>query len=310
MQKIPVIIDCDTGIDDALALIIACAYEKLDIKAITTVMGNERLDNTTKNTLGVMELLGMDIEVARGSDKPIARDIITASYIHGESGLGDYKFKSSNLHESNRSADEVLYDKINNSRKKLTIIALGPLTNIAILFQKHPKIKDKIDKIVFMGGSIRSGNPTAVSTFNVYADPEAAKIVFESGVHFVMCGLDVTRQAYITADEIEEVSKLKGEVAEMAATLMNYYTSTAYNSKRFKGLCLHDPATVAYIVNPDIFTSTFYHVDVETKGEFTTGCTVVDDEDVMGQDKDIEVLLTIDREKFIKMFIDAIKSYL
>ena len=318
MKRTPVLIDCDTGIDDILSFVLAFSSDRLNIKGITTVAGNQVLKYTTYNTLNALELMGRtDIPLAQGADRPLERPLRDAGYIHGKSGLGDYVFpKETKIKPVDALAWDFLYEKLNESEEKVTIIALAPLTNIAKLLIKYPDIKSKIEKIVFMGGSIRTGNPTPVSTFNVLVDPEAAKLVLKSGVEFEMCPLDTTRFAYVTDDEIEYMKEIGNPVADMAYQVCNFYNVTTRvnnnGTERFKGLCIHDLATVMAVTNPEIFTSKRYYGDVETRGELTTGFTMIDYENILRkkeEEKNINFLETINRDRFIEILFDALNKY-
>ena len=195
MSKIPVIIDCDTGIDDAMALVVACASDNLDIRAVTTVGGNVSLENTTRNTLNVLHLLGFShVPVAKGADKPLQRPLMKASRVHGVSGLRGYEFAENytdNLVDL--PAWDLMRQVLMSSEEKVTIIALAPVTNLAILLQKYPEVKGRIDKIAFMGTSYHCGNPTVLSTFNVMVDPEAFQVLLDSGVDVYACPLTPPR---------------------------------------------------------------------------------------------------------------------
>ena len=211
---------------------------------------------------------------------------------------------------------EFLYEKLMESEEKITILALAPLTNIAKLFLKHPDCKEKIDKIVFMGGSIFSGNPTPVATFNVWVDPEAARIVMKGGVPFYMCPLDTTREAYLTEEELEAIGTIDNRVAAMVYTMCSFYWSQEKKNvnghKRFKGLCIHDLCTAAYVTNPELFHSTKYYGDVETKGLLTEGFTMIDYEDILRkseEEKNIDYIDSVDRDGVMKVFFEALKSY-
>jgi inosine-uridine nucleoside N-ribohydrolase len=318
MKKIPVIIDCDTGIDDMISFVLAFSSEALDIKGITTVAGNQTLELTTYNTLNGLSLLGReDILLAKGEAKPSVRPLEDAGYIHGDSGLGTYRFeKPTDKKPLEQHAVDFMKDILMKSEDPVVILALAPLTNIDLLFKKYPECKDKIDKIVFMGGSIRTGNPTPVSTFNILVDPEAAKDVLKSGVPFHMCPLDTTKDGYITGEEIEQIGAIKNPVAQMTYDLCKFYENNVNNSnnakKRFKGLCIHDLVTAAYVTNPELFTTKKYYGDVETKGELTTGFTMIDYEDILKksvEEKNIEFIDTIDREGFMRVFFEALNYY-
>ncbi len=318
MRKIPVIIDCDTGIDDMISFVLAFSSEVLDIRGITTVAGNQTLELTTYNTLNGLALMGReDISLAVGEAKPSERPLRDAGYIHGETGLGTYHFENpTNKKPVDQHAVDFMKDILMKSEEQIVILALAPLTNIALLLKKYPECKEKIDKIVFMGGSIRTGNPTPVSTFNVLADPEAAKYVLKSGVPFTMCPLDMTKDGYVTSEDIEQIGTIQNPVAQMTYELCKFYESTVDNSNnaknRFKGLCIHDLVTVAYVTNQELFTTKKYYGDVETKGELTTGFTMIDYENILGkteEEKNIEFVDSIDREGFMKVFFEALNYY-
>lgn len=329
-KKIPVIIDCDTGIDDALALTMACASPKLDIKAITVVAGNVELAYTLPNTLNVLKLLGReDIPVAGGADKPLNRELLTAGNVHGTNGLRGYRFsEEAKWALKAEPAWELMRDILLKSPEKVTILAIAPLTNIALLLDKYQEVKNKIEKIVFMGGSVRTGNPTPLSTFNVLVDPEAYRKVIFSGVPFYAVPLDTTREAYLTEEDVKEIKEMEGPVAAMAAGVLAGYGVAAVDEeslkkpeneelragkRRFKGVArLHDPATAAFVIAPELFTYRKYYGDVECKGEIMTGYTFFDLEDYYGkseEEKNVYLVETIKRDEMISMFLDSIRSY-
>ena len=218
MDKIPVIIDCDTGIDDMISFVLTLASKQLDIRGVTTVAGNVSLPHTTYNTVNGLAFMGRgEILVAAGEAAPLERPYRDASEIHGDSGVDYGPVETGGV--------EFLYEKLMESEEKITILALAPLTNIAKLFLEHPDCKEKIEKIVFMGGSIFSGNPTPVATFNVWVDPEAARIVMKGGVPFFMCPLDTTREAYLTEEELEVIGTIDNPVAAMVYTMLSFYWS-------------------------------------------------------------------------------------
>lgn len=318
MKKIPVIIDCDTGIDDIIAFAVALSSEKLDIKGVTTVAGNQTLDLTTYNTLNGLALMNReDIPLAKGANEPMDRPLQDAGYIHGDSGLGNYVFKNpTDKKPVDKHAVEFMKDILLQTEDPVVILAMAPLTNIALLLKLYPECKSRIDRIVFMGGSIRTGNPTPVSTFNVLADPEAAKYVLMSKVPFHMCPLDTTKDGYITKEEIEEIGRIDNPVAGMAYSLCQFYQDTvnAGNNAeiRFKGLCIHDMVTAVYLTNPELFTTKMYYGDVETQGELTTGFTMIDYEDILmkqEEEKNITYIDSVDRDGLMKVFFEALNYY-
>lgn len=311
-MKKPVIIDCDPGHDDAIALLLAFSSEKLDVRAVTTVAGNQTIEKTFNNALKVLSFAGIDVEVSRGAEKPLIRELQTAPEVHGDSGLDGPELPPATIKPSTRSAVETIVDVLNKSSEKVTLIPTGALTNIAQVFLTHPEVKDKIDRISLMGGACYGGNWTPAAEFNILVDPEAASIVFNSGIPITMCGLDVTHRAQIYKNEIEEIRGIGNKVAVMVAELLDFFGKfhEAVNDKfGFDGSPLHDPVAVAWVINPNLITTKSCHVDIETKGEFTTGCTVVDYNDVLNKPKNVDVALDIDREGFIKMLYEAMKKY-
>ncbi|GAB6116697.1 MAG: pyrimidine-specific ribonucleoside hydrolase [Thermoanaerobacterium sp.] len=308
MKRKPVIIDCDPGHDDAIALLVAFASEKLNVKAVTTVAGNQTIEKTFNNALKVLSFAGINTIVSKGASKPLLRDLITAPEVHGESGLDGPDLPTPTLKPSDKNAVETIIEIVNESEEKIILIPTGPLTNIATVLLSAPELKTKIERIVLMGGSMIGGNWTPAAEFNIVVDPEAANIVFNSGIPLTMCGLDVTHKAQIYREEIEEIRNIGNKVAIMVAELLDFY-GKFYERFGFKGFPLHDPVAVAYVIDSTLITTKPCHVDIETRGEFTSGCTVVDYYDVLKKSKNVDVALDIDRERFIKMLYDAIKKY-
>lgn len=333
MSKIPVIIDVDTGIDDALALVMACASDKLDIRGITTVSGNVGLEHTTRNTLNVLDLLGCgNLPVAAGADRPIARKPFKASLVHGLDGLRGYKFeKNVDYALQKEPAWDFMRNILMDSAEKMTLIALGPVTNLAILLEKYPEVKDKIERIVFMGASYHCGNPGPVQTFNVLVDPEGFREVIRSGIPFYAVPLDTTRKAYITDAEKKPIEEMSGPAAKLVkGTLLGYCRGNAVEEKLELGedeeqhnpkrdaknagkSSLHDPATVTFVTNPELFTvSGPYYCDVECKGELTDGWTLIDMEDWYckeEEEKNFFFVDSVNREDFIQLFYDSVRHF-
>lgn len=318
MEKTRVFIDCDTGIDDAVALAYAFRTQALEVVGVSTVCGNVPLELTTYNTLNMLELTGRtDIPLAKGAEKPLERELWDAAYIHGNNGLGGYTFAHPTAKRPvEQPADEYLYTVLCGEKEPLTILALAPLTNLALLLKKHPDAKEKIRSIVFMGGSLRTGNPTPVATFNVLADPEAAKFVIAAGVPFVMCSLDCTRGSYFTEEDLEQIRALKNPVSEMIMEAMKFYIASTKKENSMdrdkKGVDVHDLCTVMYVTHPELYEGNRYFADVETKGELTTGFTLVDFEDNLKkpeEEKTVLFLRRVDREKMVKHFIEILGTY-
>lgn len=258
-----------------------------------------------------------DIPVARGAEKTLSRPLRDAGYIHGENGLGTYQFAEITAKQpEDVEAVELMRRLLAASDEKVVILAIAPLTNVARLLMEHPEAGEKIDKIVFMGGSLRTGNPTPVATFNVLADPEAARYVMKSGIPFHMCPLDTTRDLYLTADDIEAIGTIKNPVAQMNYEMCRFYNDAVNKSnnadKRFKGLCIHDLCAAAYVTNPGLFTTVKYQGDVETGGELTLGFTVLDYENIRQvpeEERNVTFINSVDRDGVLKIYFEALRSF-
>lgn len=307
-MRIPVIIDCDPGHDDAIALLLAFASEKLDVKAVTIVAGNQTQEKTLNNALKVLSFAGVNVPVAKGDDKPLMRDLIIAPEVHGDSGLDGPELPESNLKACDMLAIELIAKVVRESDEKITLIPTGALTNIAKFLLCYPELKEKIERISLMGGACFGGNWTPAAEFNILVDPEAADIVFKSGIPITMSGLDVTHKALIYDEDIERIRNVGGKVAVMVAELLDFFAKF-HVCMGFKGSPLHDPCAVAWVIDPSILTTKKLHVDIETKGEHTLGATVVDYYDVLKKEKNVDVAFDIDRERFVDMLVEAVRYY-
>ncbi|WMM24568.1 nucleoside hydrolase [Tissierella sp. MB52-C2] len=300
-----IIIDCDPGHDDAIAILMALANkDKLNILGITTVGGNQLLDKVTNNTLKILSFLNEDIPVAVGEAYPLTREIHTGADAHGISGMDGPVLPEPKYSIVDTHAVRFMYEKIKDSKEKVTLVPIGPLTNIALLLRSFPEIKEKIDLICLMGGGIYTGNRTSSAEFNIYVDPEAAKIVFNSGIDIVMAGLDVTNKAMIMEDERKEL-KAKGKVSNFVAELLDFY-SIASKKFGFEGSPLHDPCAIGYLLRPDLFEGKKYHVDIETQGDITRGMTLADIRPVPAKEPNVLVLLDINRKEFVEYMCDCL----
>lgn len=316
MKKIPVIIDCDPGHDDAMAILWALASPELEVRAVTTVAGNQTLEKVTTNAIKVLtKAKRCDIPVAAGAKKPLIRKLVVGGQVvHGESGLEGPVLPECGFAPVKLTAFELLVKTIEEAQEKITLIPLGPLTNIATLFIARPDLMEKIERISLMGGGAYMGNWTPAAEYNIWADPEAAKVVYNSGLPIIMAGLDVTHKAYITREENEVLRAQGNEISVFAAELIDYFSRYHYEVEGFPGCTMHDPTAVAALLYPDMFTSITCNVDVEVTGELTTGMTVVDtigyNEKIQGKtvDKNTTVLFNVDREAYVKAFFAAMKS--
>jgi len=307
LLKRQIVIDCDPGIDDALALMMAFASDKLNVRAITTVAGNVAVEKTARNALDLAALAGVDIEVAAGAEKPLYVARKHAESVHGANGLGGVVLPQGKP-LSSRSAVELLLDEIEKAAGELEIIALGPLTNIAELLMVHPHAAGKIKGILMMGGAVNGGNATPAAEFNFYADPHAASVVFKSGVPLTMYGLDVTNKALLYPEEVREMENLGGPVIEALTGMMEWYMGF-YRSVGHPGLGMHDPFAVACAIDPSLAGMESYYVEIETTGPLTLGKSVADVLNVTGKKPNARVAMTLDRERFVKLFMDLMSTY-
>nr|MCR5290193.1 nucleoside hydrolase [Treponema sp.] len=309
-KKIPIIIDCDTGTDDAIALIMACAAKKLSLKAVTTVAGNQTVDKTTLNTLKVLSFLGAHkVPVARGADRPLIKPLYTAAQVHGTTGLGGVILPDPKMHEEELSAVQLLYSVLTKSSEPITIVCTAPLTNIALLLRTYPEVKKHIEKLVVMGGGFDHGNETVAAEFNIYVDPHAADIVFKSGVPIVLCPLDMTETAMITFDEIDAFAQQKGKVCRLAADIFQF-NAKYYTSIGARGIAMHDPTTIAYLIKPEMFTTEQAYVQIETSGSITEGMTIADHRLAVDKEQPNTTICTgIDRNAFVRLVAECCSSF-
>ncbi|MEN1759839.1 nucleoside hydrolase [Anoxynatronum sibiricum] len=306
-MKHAVIIDCDPGTDDTIALVMALASEALDVKAVTTVAGNQTADKTALNGLKIVSYLKKEIPVAKGADKPIMRPLVTAEHVHGETGLGPVTLPEPSIEGLDTPAWDLFYQLSAAKNEKIHLITLGPLSNVAIALMKYPQLRDYITHITMMGGSMGYGNDTPAAEYNIYADPEAARMVFEAGIPITMVGLDCTHQAWLTREEIDTIEAPEGSGAWLAKAMMNHIHAFATNYG-FPGAVMHDPSAVAAVIDPTLIETKDYYVAVETKGKHTTGKTVVDVMGVTKKPANVAVAVGIDRERFVQLVQELMKA--
>lgn len=304
VDKRPIILDGDPGHDDAIAWMLAEASEELEILAVTTVCGNQTAEKVAYNAQRVCTLLGIDAPIAKGRRTPLVGEAMNAPSVHGESGLDGPVLPEPTMSLSAMGSVELMAKTLRESEKKVTIVSTGPLTNTAVLLLTHPELKCKIDRISLMGGGIAYGNWTPAAEFNILVDPEAAKVVFESGVDILMCGLDVTEKALILPEDFEAVRAVGGEVAEIIAQWLGFFYRF-HRGLGYLGAPMHDPCAVAALLHPELFQWKRLHVDIETQGEYCRGMTI-------GHDRatpNATVAFGIDREGFVRLLVEAVRTY-
>lgn len=307
-----IILDCDPGHDDALALTLAIASPKIELLAVTTSAGNQTPDKTLNNAMRMLTLLHReDIPVAQGNQTPLVKPLETAPEVHGETGLDGADLPTPNFKVQDIPAIELIARTLRQSDEKVTLVVTGPMTNAALFLRVYPELaKEKIDQIVFMGGAMGLGNWRPSVEFNIFVDPEAAKIVLNFGIPLVMAPLNVTHKAQIMKDEIKQVGAIDNPVGQAFYGLLNFFEQYHENPKwGFKGAPLHDPCTIAWLIDPGMFETEQMNVDVETQGDLTRGETVCDYYELTGKPKNTTVMLNLDREKFIKLIMNSIKSF-
>jgi len=311
VKKIPVIIDCDPGHDDAIALLWALASPSLEVKAVTTVAGNQSIEKVTDNAIKVLTKARVyDIPVGQGYSRPLIGELNDGGLIHGETGLDGPRLPEKAFEKVELNSVELMIKTIDEAQEKITLVALGPLSNLARLFIIRPDLKEKIEQISLMGGGTY-GNWIPAAEYNIWVDPEAAKVVFDSGIPIIMAGLDVTQKAYVTDEENEKLKAQGNEVSIFVSELIEFYRQYHYQVEGFPGCTLHDPCAIAALVHPEIFTAEQCHVDIELNGKLTRGMTVIDRigylEKIFNEKKErqVKVLFGVDREKFVEYLLEA-----
>ena len=280
MTQRKIIIDTDPGQDDAVALLMAFGSPKeLDVLGITCVAGNVPLSLTAKNARIICELAGKtDIPVFSGCDRPLGRALVTAEHVHGKTGLDGPKLPDPTMPLQDQHAVDFIIDRLRAApAKTITLCALGPLTNIATAFQKAPDIVDRIEQIVLMGGAyFEVGNITPTAEFNIYVDPDAAKIVFAAGVDIVVLPLDVTHKALVTKPRNDAFRAIGSAVGTAVAEMTDFFERFDKEKYGSAGAPLHDPCVTAYLLKPELFSGRHVNVEIETSSELTMGMTVAD----------------------------------
>jgi inosine-uridine nucleoside N-ribohydrolase len=307
MRKI--ILDCDPGHDDALALLLAHANPNVDLLAVTTVAGNQTLAKVTLNARRVMTLAGIrSTPLAAGAARPLVREPSVAEDIHGASGLDGYEFPEPTVAVEARHAVELIIELLHRE-DEVTLVPTGPLTNIATVLRRDPTVIPKIREIVLMGGACTRGNVTPAAEFNIWSDAEAADVVFRAGVPLTMVGLDLTHQALATPSVLKRITALNSEIGRMALGLIQFFKSTYRKRFGFEAPPVHDPCAVARVISPDIMECRPMNVAIETRGTWTYGATVCDFHGVTGRAPNALVATQLNVEKFWDLMLAALASY-
>ena len=301
-MTIPILLDCDPGHDDAIALLLALASPEVELRGVTTVAGNQTVEKTTANAIRILELVGHeDVPVARGAGGPLVREPFVAAYVHGESGLDGPDLPPAQGEPVAQHAVDFLAERVAGT----TLVATGPLTNVALLLALRPEAQP--ERIVLMGGAIAEGNVTPAAEFNVWADPEAAARVFRSGLDVTMVGLDVTHQALVTRAHAEQL-RTSGRVGAVVADLLAFYDRFHREVYGFDGSPIHDAVALAYAFRPELLETRELNVEIDTMSELCRGRTVVDVWRRSGREPNAHVAVAIDSDGFVELLLGRIAS--
>ncbi|MGH3105069.1 MAG: nucleoside hydrolase [Gaiellaceae bacterium] len=304
----PILIDCDPGHDDAIALLLALASPELDLLGVTTVSGNQTVEKTTANAIRLLEFAGRgDVPVARGADRPLLRERFVAAYVHGESGLDGPELAEPTRGPLEQHAVDFLAERIVGADRPVTLIPVGPLTNVGLLLARHPDAAARLDRIVLMGGAIAEGNVTPAAEFNIWADPEAAQRVFESGIDVTMIGLDVTHKALLLPEHAERL-RASGRTGKLVAELLDFYGEFHRRTYGWDGSPIHDAVAVAHVVRPELVETLRRHVAVDCASELCRGRTVVDLWRRTENLPNAEVGVAVDADAFVELLLERLAS--
>ncbi len=307
MQR-KILLDCDPGHDDAVAMMFAWGNPSIELLGVTTVGGNQTLDKVTRNALSVATVVGMhDVPIAAGCRLPLVRPVEIAPDVHGDSGLDGVELPEPAVQLDPRHGVDLIIETImSNEPGTVTLVPTGPLTNIAMAARKEPRIVERVQEVVLMGGGYHVGNWSPVAEFNIKVDPEAAHIVFNEKWPIVMVGLDLTHQALATDEVAERIAAVPGSVSQFTLGLFTFFRKAYQDAQGFEFPPVHDPCTLAYLIDPTIVETVKVPVDVELNGSLTTGMTVADFRAPAPEDCHTKVATRLDAPRFWGLVVDAI----
>ena len=309
MKKEKIILDCESGHEDAVAILLAAINPKIELLGITVVAGNQKLEKTVNNALKVCNHLNLDVPVYSGMSRPMIREQLIADDIHGETGLDGPKFEELKIKAEDKHAVNFIIDTLMNSDEKVTLVPTGPLTNIGMAIRFEPRIIEKINRIVLMGGSYQLGNMTPAAEFNILADPDAAHIVFSSGVKIVMMGLDLTRQASATKEVVEKIKSLNNKASKLFVDLMEFFAASQKNVFGWSAPPVHDPTTIAYIIDPECIEVKPMFCEIELWSERSYGRTLCDYFGILKKEPNVDVAVKLDFDRFWNLVYENLKLY-
>lgn len=311
-----VIIDTDPGIDDTAAIFFALSSGKLQVEALTTVFGNVNVEYCTRNALKILEVAGRsDIPVYRGASRPLVREPRFAPHVHGENGLGDILFEPAKAAPASEKAVEAIVSRVMSAPNEITLIALGPMTNVALALTIEPRLANNLNQLILMGGAVLTwGNVTPAASANLYNDPEAARIVYQSNAPIVQIGLDVCRRTLISHHHLEQIDKAGNDIGHFLQQ-MTPFIEEAYRKRGIKtvveggGVHYNDVPAIAYAIDPALFEAESLPIQIETQGALTAGQTVADFDGVWGQKPNAVVCLNVDAPAVADLFAQSIADY-
>jgi inosine-uridine nucleoside N-ribohydrolase len=304
---IPTILDCDPGHDDMVAILLAAAHPRIDLLAITTVAGNGTLERTTHNARAICSMAGIhDVAVAAGAPGPLVGSLRTASHVHGESGLDGAELSAADVPLAAEHAVDLMARLLREAAQPVTLVPTGPLTNIALLLRTYPDLASRVREIVLMGGSTGAGNVEPLAEFNVHVDPEAADVVFSSGLPVTMCGLNVTHQALATKAVLERLRGLGTPLADTVVRLLLFFRDRYRDIWGLPAPPVHDPVAVARVIDPELVRCEEAHVAVELHGTHTRGATVCDRFGLRGRTPNASVAVELDTARFWDLVVSAV----
>jgi len=304
-----IILDCDPGHDDAIAMLMANAHPDIDLLGITIVAGNQTLAKTVHNGLNVAQLLDIDAKIYAGMPQPLVRKQVVAGNVHGTTGLDGPVFDELHRTAEKKNGVQFIIETLLKSDGDITLVPTGPLTNIATAMRMEPLIIPKIKEIVLMGGAYGTGNFTPSAEFNIFADPEAAYVVFGAGVPIVMMGLDLTNQTICTPDIIERMEAIGNRAGKLFGDLLRFTLKTQFEEFGLEAGPIHDATTIGYLINPDLFETQAMYVQVDINRGPCYGRTVCDELNVLKQAPNAKVGRKIDHDGFFDLVEECIKKY-
>lgn len=309
MEKIKIILDCDPGHDDAVAITLAAKSPKIDLLGITVVAGNQTLENTQRNALNVVQCLGVDVPVYAGCGQPMIREKMTAGDIHGETGLDGPVFEPLTRKLEDEHAVNFIIRTLMESDGDITMVTTGPMTNLGMAMRMEPRIIEKIKRIVLMGGAYTNGNVTPAAEFNIIADADAAYVCFTSGRPITMIGLDVTRQALCYPSIVERMGKIGNKASKLFVDLMGHFCRTQKEVFGWEGGPLHDPITIAYLIDPTVITTKPMNAQIDIRSTQSYGRTNCDYFGYQQLPPTADVAIGIDAAKFWDIIEEGLRLY-